>query len=326
MEKRRVQLTGTSTLTISLPKPWAVRNGVVPRDEIFISEERDGSLSLRLRAHEERVRITEIRTDDFTDDAHLTRAFLAKYLAGYNVIHVLAKGKIPPGTRAAVVQQVDRLIGMEVTEETPGAITTQDFFSHEGLSIEKTLRRAHLIARGMHIDAMEAVLKGDRELAAAVMARDDEADRLRFLIIRQLSLALHNSALLQSFGITAYDSVVFLRVARCLEDAADMATQIAGYARVLRGKLPPDVARGLGELSAAALESHTIAFGSLFTKNTDAANAIIGRRPEFEAKRAELEKMLHRKSVPFQTGLIIEALTKIYGHSVHIAEATIDRE
>jgi hypothetical protein len=60
VEKRRVQLTGTSTLTVSLPKAWATRNGVVPRDEILVSEEKDGSLSLRLRKTAERPRTAEL--------------------------------------------------------------------------------------------------------------------------------------------------------------------------------------------------------------------------------------------------------------------------
>ncbi len=326
MEKRRVQLTGTSTLTVSLPKAWATRNGVVPRDEILVSEEKDGSLSLRLRRTAERPRTAELGIDAFSDDTHLARAFLAKYLAGYDIVRVTSGSRIPQRTRAAVVAQVDRLIGFEITEETPQSIIAQDFFSHEGLSIEKTLRRAHMIARGMHVDAMEAVLKRDTALAAAVIARDDEADRLRFLIIRQLSLALHNSALLQAFGITAYDSVVFLRVARCLEDMADMAVQIATYSGELRAKMPPDVAHGLESLSSAALDAHTAAFSALFSKNTEAANAVIARRAVLEAKREELERALQKRRAPLQTGLIVEALMRIYAHSTHIAEAVIDRE
>ncbi len=326
MEKRKVQLTGTSTLTISLPRAWVLRNGVAPRDEVFVTEEPDGSLSLSLRQAAERLRSADINTEKFSDPSHLARAFLAKYLAGYNTVRITSSGKIPQATRAAIVAQVDRLIGFEITEETPGSITAQDFFSHEGLSIEKTLRRAHLIARGMQVDAIESFVKRDPELAEAVIARDDEADRLRFLIIRQLSLALHHSALLQAFGITAYDSVVFLRVARCLEDMADQATQIAAHSRSFKGKVPPDIARGIESLSAAVLDAHTAAFGALFTKNMDAANAVIGRKAELEAKREALERALQRKQVQFQTGLIIEAIMRIYGHSMHIAEAVIDRE
>lgn len=326
MEKRKVQLTGTSTLTISLPKAWVVRNGVAPRDEVFVIEEPDGSLSLSLRPAAERLRSAEISAEKFAEPSHLARAFLAKYLAGYKTVRILSSGKIPQATRAAIVAQVDRLIGFEITEETANSITAQDFFSHEGLSIEKTLRRAHLIARGMHVDAVDALLKHDAELADAVIARDDEADRLRFLIVRQLSLALNHSALLQAFGITAYDSVIFLRAARCLEDMADQATQIAAHSRSFKGKLPPDVARGIESLSAAALDAHTAAFGALFTKNMDAANSVIAKRAELEAKREALEMALQKKGAPFQIGFIIEAIMRIYAHSTHIAEAVIDRE
>ena len=46
MSVRRVQLTGKSTLIVSLPKKWTKKNGLKKGDSLMIKETKDGSLRI----------------------------------------------------------------------------------------------------------------------------------------------------------------------------------------------------------------------------------------------------------------------------------------
>ncbi|MEM2735030.1 MAG: AbrB/MazE/SpoVT family DNA-binding domain-containing protein, partial [Candidatus Bathyarchaeia archaeon] len=46
MERRRIQLVGRSTLTVSLPASWVKRVGLKKGDLVLLSPEKDGSLRI----------------------------------------------------------------------------------------------------------------------------------------------------------------------------------------------------------------------------------------------------------------------------------------
>ena len=143
--KRIVQKTGVSTLTVSLPKSWTERTGVSKGSELFALEQPDGSLVLSQKHEEEKRESVDLAIDPLSSKDDLIRRFYAAYLAGFDSIRIHSGSKISSSMREAVFEETRRLIGVEIVEETPNSIVIKDFFSREGLDIQKSLKRMHLI-------------------------------------------------------------------------------------------------------------------------------------------------------------------------------------
>lgn len=318
---RRVQRTGTATHTISLPKEWVKRQGIKPGAELYIFEEEDGSLSVKTRGEAHSVRSAEINVDEIIEPVHLRRTFLAKYLKGYNVIRIYSKGKgIPSELRSAVIAEVDRLIGVEVTEEKSDEIVVQDFFSHQGLSVEKTMKRAYMLASGMQENAVRAFLYGNEKVARDVIAMDDEVDRLRYLVTRQLNLALSDSGLMRSLGITASDCLEFASLSRCIEGIGDENVKIAeNTLKALRKRRAlQDSVRAIERRSDDAARIHSGAVKAFFDRDFMLANKMLALREEIADEEAEVVKNEHAR-------MVVESLDRIADYGAEIAELAVDR-
>ena len=81
METRKVQITGGTTLIVSLPKTWVNKVNLSAGDEVTLKPLSDGSLSIRTRN---------------TPDVHLTKTILIEDKDGDNLIReVIARCTSP---------------------------------------------------------------------------------------------------------------------------------------------------------------------------------------------------------------------------------------
>ena len=112
VNRRRVQLTGTSTLSVSLPKNWAKRYFIKKGSELAVIEAGDGSLVIRQEGDEPKKTAAEIVCEDYSSTEEMRRRFLALYLAGYSAIKVSSKQRLPMDRRKMVVDEARRLIGV----------------------------------------------------------------------------------------------------------------------------------------------------------------------------------------------------------------------
>src|SRR5208337_385478 len=123
METRKVQVTGGTTLIVSLPKSWVNKVNLNAGDEVALKPLSDGSLSIRTRnspdVHHGKVILIEGKDGD-----NLVREIIAAYIAGFTSIELKAN-KILSKQRDTVRRTVNMLIGPEITEETLEKIVLQ---------------------------------------------------------------------------------------------------------------------------------------------------------------------------------------------------------
>lgn len=325
INRRKVQLTGTSTLTVSIPREWARRNGVSQGSELYFSEAEDGSLIVCTR-EEQKKREIVLNVDSFDNGEELQRAFLAKYLAGFDSIKFTSKERIQGEKRKVIVSEARRLIGLEVTDEDTHSLTVQSFFSSEGLSIEKTVRRAHIITQSLQEDAALSIEEKDPDLAKSVMARDDEVDRLRFLVMRQLNLALTNSSMLRALGLRAMDCFYYHALIRLVENIADDASLVAKHSVYFAGaKIPQSSLKKIVELSNLARGIEDKAFKAFSARDLKNANKVIMEEEEFALLCSNQEKELTKANAPFHIGVVLDRTASIASNGAEIAELVIDR-
>lgn len=230
MEIRRVQVTGGASFVVTLPKDWAEAQKIAKNDPVGLIVQPDGTLLITKKITEDPVqRIKEIDSSTLSDPAFLFRMLIGAYITGFTVIRITTKQRFPPFVRTVVRDFTRMTIGQEVVEETGTAITIKDLLNPSEMPFDNTIKRMYVIIRTMHEDAVVALESHNRTLAMDVINRDEDVDRLNWLIARQTNMILQNTSLSRKMGISPGMAMNYYMLSRIIERIADHAVRIAEH-------------------------------------------------------------------------------------------------
>jgi len=328
--KRKIQLTGRSTYTISLPKEWIDKFSVNQGEELSILEQADGTLLIsKGTLNTSREKEVTIDIDKLLDLALLEKIIISKYLAGYSKIIISSRNEMLPKVRKAISTAVGHLIGCEIISEGLREIEIRDLAIHGEFPIDKALRRGHLIARNMQKMAIENLIDADIESAEDIFEREKSVDRLYFLIRREITTALENPSFLKELDLKSHEVLYIYPVAKSLEKIADHSESIAQSCVVLNGtKIDEDIAKYLTKYSNEAMAIHTQAIQAFLSKKLVLAFKAIKIFDKLE-DQLESKKLTRKRATDFDVELQIQLvernLDRICGYGIDIAEMAIDR-
>ena len=324
MELRKVQKTSGGTFFVCLPKEWAEKSGLSKSSVISVSESADGRLILDTKHDVERApQITSVKPSAF-----LNREIVGKYLLGYDIIRVEAKDRISHEDREQIQLASSRLIGLEIVEEDYSRIVMQTLLEPSAYPPEKILRREYSIAAGMHRDAVSAFVDCDVHLAKDVVARDDEVNRLYFLLVRILRTVIQNPSLSDKLGILPIDCLDYRLTASLVESIGDQSVQIAGKTmRLKEEKLAKEVSQGILKFHRLAFEAHENALRALFTRDVALAESVRIMRQNVSTVFHEAESIASAQPVDVAPHALAVAslISRIYESSVDIADLVMPR-
>ncbi len=233
LETRKVQKLGYSSLGVSLPKEWAVSNGVRQGALVSISIEDDGSLRVRVGPFEESLVPTEatIDADQWAGAEALTRMITGNYIVGCNTIRVRSREEISPSQLQEIHEAVRGLTGLTIVNQGPKFVTIENFVEPTRFPIDGLLRRLHYLTSRMEKLAL-GVLAGEVAGRIEEVARMEvEVDRLYWLVVRQLLLAARNRSIAAKIGVTEPRHLLGNRVvAVTLENIGDNWEEMAAEA------------------------------------------------------------------------------------------------
>jgi phosphate transport system protein len=327
MERRKVQLTGGSTYTVSIPKDWARNHDISAGEEVVFHPD-NGSLLVTPAAAGEQTRGV-LDVEDRTGDA-LTRAVMTMYVSGFDVIE-LTGTSITPGQRRVIREATQGLVGLEVLEETPDHVVIQDLLDSAELSVHSAVERMHLIARSMLEDALEALVEYDLDLAREVAARDDDVDRLFNVVSRIFRGTLRSPVMAREIGLSRENCFDYHSSARQLERVADHAAKIGQVTLELDATVPEGIAESLESLLEEALSVIETAFDALFAEDsdraTDLANQARSRVEEFDDRTRVIDDQLRTldPSRARHLGLIVDSLSRSADYGGNIAETALQK-
>ena len=326
METRKVQVTGGSTYTVSLPKDWATANNV------------SSGTTVEFHAEDDLLLLTPQREDGRTEGEldisglkgeELRRAVMTMYVNGFDVI-TLTTDRMNAAQRRTVRDATQGLVGLEVIEEMAGEVVLQDLLDSSELSIENAVTRMQLVALTMLDDAVEALLTDDDELANDVVERDDDVDRLWFMTSRVFRTVLRNPTSANEIGFpreTIYD---LQSSARQLERIADHATKIADLSLEV-GEIPEPAAEPLRELHDEAAYVPEMAMDALLADDGDEAVELAtkARRRldtvDETARAVDAEIHEFNPQLAQVLGLVVDSLSRTGDYGTNIAESALQK-
>ncbi|MFX0000179.1 MAG: PhoU domain-containing protein [Candidatus Hodarchaeota archaeon] len=327
IETRKVQQTGGSSFIISLPKEWIEKHNIEPKDTLGILSQPDGNLLITPKINsEEYIKSKIFDVDGIVDSNYLFRLLIGMYIMGYSTIIIKSSKKFEPSIRDTITNFTQIAIGPEIVEESNNIIKIKDLLNPKEMPFEKTIRRMYILAQDMHENAMKSLNSSDKTLAEEVIKRDDEVDRLHWLIGRQSQIVLRDIILCQKMGITLEDIIHFQSMSRFLERIADHSVKIAKNVLLIDfQKIDKKIFSGLSKASKFALKMLEISLDAWLNKNLNLANENINSVKELIIVCENIYSKLNNVaefSVPI--GYIIESIRRTGEYSVDISEVIIN--
>ena len=327
METRKVQVTGGSTYTVSLPKDWATANDVEAGSVVEFHSEED-LLLLSPRREEERTEGT-LDITGLEDEHELTRAVMTMYVSGFDVIR-LETTRITAAQRRVIREATQGLVGLEVIEETSERVVLRDLLDSSELSVHNAITRMRLVSLTMLEDAVEALIEHDDDLAQDVMERDDDVDRLWYMVSRVFRTVLRNPTAATEIGFPRDTCFDFQSSARQLERVADHATKIADLALELE-EVPDSAVGPLRALHEEAATVPEMAMDALLTDDpeeaTDLATSARARIDDVDGKAREVDKEIREldPGTAQGLGLVVDSLSRTADYGGNIAENALQK-
>ena len=321
-ELRKVQRTPTGTFFVCLPRSWAEEHGLKKGVLVALDETSDGKLLIDPKYDAEQLP----RVATLAAGPYLGREIIGRYLLGFDIIRIEAKERIDFDVRNVVKATVGSLIGLEIVEESYSQIVLQCLLEPSGFPPEKILRRNYAIVAGMNRDVVNSFVDGDLQRAKSVMARDDESNRLYFLLVRILRTIIQNPRLSEKLGITPIECLDYRLAASLVEAIGDASVKIAAETMELNGVKPSEALRKLlMGLQAVCYDAHEQAVNAFLSKDIHSAENVRNMNKKIEELFAGIEKVAKEQPVEVMPQILAASsfLRRIYEHSVDLADLVV---
>lgn len=221
MEKRKVQKTGGSTYTVSLPKEWAESR--LNFGDYLSIEKNENHLKLFSEREKEDNKRASIKFDEETQT--LFRKTVSLYLSGYDHINVFSRVDIDSKDLEKMVKR--NMVGMEVVKSEDSRIELKNLVRYEDLPFQQVLVRIDSLLKEI-IDEIKAAMEEEKvEIMDQVKEKEQEVDRMYMLGVRQLKQAATDPDTLEKLEIDSESECVSLRVVlKSLERMGDHLKKI----------------------------------------------------------------------------------------------------
>ena len=322
---RKVLKTKSGSFLLAIPKTWALKTGLKRGDQLVVEELDNGSLVIRAKveAGEEGERLSET-TLEYSET--LERDLLGRYLIGYDIIRVVSKTKLALEQKDRIKKAIAPLVGVEVIEEKANEVVLQCLLSPLAVPLKTLFKRADVIAQQMHKDSIKALVDRDVELAQSVVKRDEDLNRMYFLVVRQLRTIIRNPRLSEKAGVKLHECLDYRLAAKSIESIGDEAVSIAkNVMKLLLNRAKLELEPEIVELSDLVDRMHVDAFNSLMKADYALSMRVISMSSKMRdvAEELNVKALKLPLDVAFCASSIITGLRIIGEICVDIADLVV---
>ena len=303
--------------------------GLSAGDAVTLAPRPDRSLLISSEpVIEERLYKATIELFHGDDPEDNFRFLVAHYLVGYDIIKLVSHKGFSASDRKFIKDAArQRLIGLEVIEESRNELVLQSLLNYRDLSLDKAMQSMSGLVSSMLEDVMRTLRDHDLELARDVIQRDNEVDRFYLLTVRQLKAAIEDPQLSEKIGIKRPRECLGYRLAtKSMERIGDHAEWMAQ--NIIKMKHGIDENDPIFEMGRLVRDVFKDAVKSLAENDVKHANRVIANAKKAADTGASLAKKNRKNADPCVSGTemrsVIESLQRIAEYSADIAEVSIN--
>jgi phosphate uptake regulator len=329
METRKVQLSGGTTYTISLPKSWAEEHDIDAGSVLSLFPNGDGSLLIEAEVgqlSDERSTSVDVSTDS---ENAIRQWIYALHAVGFDTATLIDRTGHSPEQRNVIENTVGNLSGFELMEATDTRIRLTDLIDAENVDVRKSALRLRLVVLGMHRDTMSAVLTQDETLAQRVIERDNEADKLFAMLTRHFRRALTNLQEVEKLEYDRDELFEYYYVSRQFERIADHAEKVAHFTLDPEAEIPTAFEEQIEVLAEGSRQViDTAADAILADAGIEGAHTAFANRDELMADIRSLDRELYTHDDPaeaYMVGLLLDSIKRSAEYGTNIAGTAIQQ-
>jgi phosphate uptake regulator len=315
-EIRKLQRTGGTSLTLTLPKKWTTDNKLSDKDLVKIIQE-SGRLVIQPTTYKGHPLVSTLCITDLSLNM-IGRELVARYLVGVDEINIKSD-KITQEQREYIRHQCQQLLGFELIDEASNEIFIKNVFDLTKFPISQNIEKMFLTAKSMAADALLA--HNDLSLAKDIIDRDIEIDKLYMIIHRHLYSFMRGKETENDIPASLLDLNYYAGVATQLERIADHAVKIA-KTFLLHGS-PAGHIRSISfrkiQQTILPLFDETLEMVKELDKN--AAHDMLNANQQIEQ---DLFDAVHKDAPTVIENVIGDSFDRTRGYFMNIAELTID--
>ena len=298
MEIRKVQRVGHSTLTVSLPRDWVRQVGLKQGGVVTLRLSEFGELIVTpgSEIEAEEMTVCRINADACKDSELLSRMITGNYILGRDTTIVSSSTELTAEQLNAIRDSTRRLSGLGIVEQSSKEAVIQCFLDPSKFPITGLLTRLHKVAVSMLETAIQALMDRKFSLALEVLELENEADRLYWLILRQIFRAISRIPLSRHVGMeSATHAVGYRAVSKYLEEMADCSESIANLIISMADEKYTEFPSVIDEVCKFGVETLAISNGAMDSfsmMDVELANRTVGRSKRIEELEKELTEVV----------------------------------
>jgi len=318
MEMRRIQITGGASYMITLPKEWADSAGLKKNEMLGTEVQSDGTLLLIPNGIQKEEHSAKVINADSINGETLYRRLVGAYISGHGSLEVRAS-VLNNEIYNSTLSFTQATIGMEVIEEDDEHILIKDLMDHAEIRPSKNIERMGMIVHRMISDVFEFMTSRNIALLEGMESKDQEIDRIYWLISRQSSIYQKTPALCKRTGLELYKLTKHQLVGRIIERIGDHIVLVSDDLLALSRYNRSETAdKGLKEIGKGIMELFSVTLSGWMKQDRDAAEGSIEKSKELIGR---IKKAFEVKEFDHD---IENAMNLFAGSSRRIAEYCID--
>jgi len=323
---RRLQITGGSTYTVSLPKTWIDELQLKKNSDVTLVKNRNNSITLFQEEQSKKNNATALIGKNDSKES-IRRKIIAIYLSGYKTIEIKTKGLEISSAHRRVIRDLVRttLMGTEIIETSSEKMALQVLTQLAQLSFDVALKRMYNTAINMHQESIESLNERDLDHAEEIIKMDDEVDRFSLYLLRNLNLSLENVQVLLDSGLEKpSDCLGYRTVVKCVERIADHAGLIAKKVKYLNSPINKKILNEIEQISKESLTVFENSITAFSKKDYITAEKVASSVTKVIEKEKKLMDSLKPNANTAIIKLILEDIKRTAEYSRDISEIVID--
>lgn len=302
LEQRRLQKLGYSTLMVSLPRDWVNQMNLKRGDTVNITSDDEGKLIIHPSLTVLKTKSRCIIHAQKADEKLLGRLIIGAYIAGHETIEIrTTRNEFTSEQLVSIRKTLNELIGVGIVAEEMNKVVVQSFLDPSKFPIDGLISRLNLIVDSMRDLAVKSLMEEKVEYAKQVLDMDVEADKVYFLVTRQLLQAVEDKGLAQKVGLDDARNIIGDRlVAKALEEVGDYAQVIARSAMKIIDLryFNAEVNAGIYEMNERARKIGALAVRALFRHDVESANDAIIEYGYLVEEEEKIDAKLDKRLIP----------------------------
>jgi len=228
-EVRKLQATGGSTFTMSIPKAWVIQHGLSARDSLKVDWRPSGALRITPLNQSIQPTLKSIFNFESLPENSLHDHLMGAYIAGADTIRIDCKSEHVKTMKLQLRRFLRSTRGFEIIEEKDTGVLLRCLINSGDLPLHSSLNRMYLLLSSLVRDFVDVFESGDVTFVSDVAERESEVDALLYLIERQIRAMLHSVEVASRLNVERAVGLEYANLAKSLERMMDHAQTMVQF-------------------------------------------------------------------------------------------------